>query len=284
MTQRDEITNQRDEISRSNRSVTDSIRYAKRIQSSMLPDASLINQIFDDHFVFYIPKDIVSGDFYWMTQIKNEHVNKVIIAASDCTGHGVTGAFMSIMGINLLNTLVNEQGIYSPEIFLQSMRSIIISPLHQDNSVGQGRDGMEIFICCIDINNSKFEFAGAGTRMLFFNGDEKSVYTMNVLQGNRMPVDYHVYMEDFDLQVFEYSRGDIFYLFSDGYRDQQGGANRKCMGSHRFYDLINRNVSLAMKDQKTVLIDYFKSRREEGRSDGSMMEQIDDVMVLGLRL
>ncbi len=155
--QRDIVISQKDHIEKINTEMTDSIKYAKYIQSSVLPKADQLDSTLGEHFILYKPKDIVSGDFYWTSKIEN----KTVVAAVDCTGHGVPGAFMSMLGMTLLNEIINKEYITHPGVILRRLRKEVIDSLKQKGERGEQKDGMDISLCTLDPENMKLQFAGA---------------------------------------------------------------------------------------------------------------------------
>lgn len=290
-TQNVKIKQQRDLVVKQKKEITDSIQYAKRIQTAILPRKETLDAIFSDYFVLFKPKDIVSGDFYWV----QEQNNMRFFAAVDCTGHGVPGAFMSMLGISYLNEIVLEKGITVPSEILARLRSIIISTLHQTGQVGESKDGMDIALCVIDTASNTLQYAGANNSMYLIreaaynhadvsnrvfkihehSPDEK--YYLAELKADKMPIGVHAKDKlPFTNHTIQLKENDSIYVFSDGYVDQFGGENHKKFLSKRFRDLLLSVQHLPMSEQKQLLY----SHHEEWKGH---LEQIDDVLVIGVK-
>jgi ligand-binding sensor domain-containing protein/serine phosphatase RsbU (regulator of sigma subunit) len=268
--QKEKIEDHLHEIEEQKREITDSIIYAKRIQTAALPVSEFINKIVPEHFVLFKPKDIVSGDFYWVGE-KNE---KVIIVAADCTGHGVPGAFMSMLGISFLNKIVNEKGIVDPDIILNKLRENVIRALKQEASAEfEPNDGMDMAICTIDYKNLKLQFAGSNNPLYFIKNNEE----MEVIKGDKMPVALYDSMDDFKVHELDIKKGDIFYIFSDGYADQFGGPRKRKFMYKPFRKLLKEISNKEMNEQKDILDKKIEKWRGE-------MQQVDDIIVFGLRI
>jgi serine phosphatase RsbU (regulator of sigma subunit) len=279
-----EIEKQKDHIQKINTDITDSINYAKYIQSSILPKADQLELYLGEHFVLYKPKDIVSGDFYWISYIEN----KTIIAAVDCTGHGVPGAFMSMLGTALLNEIINKEYITHPGVILRRLRKEVINSLQQKGERGEQKDGMDIALCTLDLENMKLQFAGANNPLYLIRksnlekvgvlrseltGDDR----LYEIKGDLMPIGIHDRMENFTTHEINIYKGDSFYLFTDGFPDQFGGRDSKKFGYKQFREHLLKNNSMTMPGQKTSLEKVLK----EWMGNNS---QIDDILVVGFRI
>jgi serine phosphatase RsbU (regulator of sigma subunit) len=257
---------QRDQIAYQKKHITDSIHYALRIQRAILPSLELFTDEIE-HFVLYKPRDIVSGDFYWV----NKKDNLWIVIAADCTGHGVPGAFMSMLGVSFLNEIVNNKHIHRPDLILNALRDNIISALKQMESQSDVKDGMDITVCAIDFKTGILEWAGANNPLFLVQNGE-----LNHVKGDKMPVAIHDRMEPFTLNTFKLNKGDTFYTFSDGYVDQFGGENQKKFLSKNFKDVIMSIQDKSMYEQGIKLDEVFEDWKKD-------VEQVDDVTVIGLR-
>ena len=249
--------------------ITDSIHYASRIQKALMPSSEELEEFFPYHFVLNKPKDIVSGDYYWVSRKQN----KLIFAVADCTGHGVPGAFMSIMGINFLNEIVNKPEVPNANEILNELRQQLIKSLGQTGDRDEARDGMEMALCVVDLENKIIQFSGA-FRPLFLISEGH----LKVFRGDRMPIG--IYNEEelsFTNKEFPYKENDMIYMFTDGYVDQIGGPHRKTFKSVRFKELLWEIQQKPMKEQGMIL-------REEVEIWRSGQEQIDDIMVVGIKL
>lgn len=259
------ISEQKNVIEEKNTHIINSLNYAKYIQDAILPSTDYINSNFADAFVLYNPKDIVSGDFYWFHEIDS----KRIIAVVDCTGHGVPGAFMSMIGNTLLNKIIKTKGILDPATILFELRKEVISTLEQNNKKEQN-DGMDISLAIIE--NQKVQFAGAFNPLIHISKQETKVY-----KADRMPIGRYHKKDDtpFTKHEFSVKQGDAVFIYSDGYHDQFGGTEDKKFGSKRFKNLLQEISSLKANDQQ------FKLEQELKQWQGDT-PQTDDVTVIGL--
>ena len=268
-TQKKEIELQRDIIDKRNAHITASITYARNIQNAIMPPAEIMRKLLPDSFVLNKPKDIVSGDFYWMSE-KN---NKVVFALADCTGHGVPGAFMSLLGVTLLNEIVNVEGITNSDDIVKTLRKKVIFSLRQNRKESVISDGFDIAVCVLDENRKQLHYTGAMNDMVYIHDGK-----LEVLKADHVSVSIMFEnLEDFSVKDLAYKNGDVLYLFSDGYEDQFGGSRNKKYMSHRFYDSLLEIHKLPMTDQKEIL----EKRFDEWKQDEI---QTDDVLVLGIRL
>jgi serine phosphatase RsbU (regulator of sigma subunit) len=281
--QKDEIEKQRDVVMYQKKEITDSIHYAKRIQTAVLPDDKILKDTFADYFVLFRPKDIVSGDFYWMSS-KNENV---IFTAADCTGHGVPGAFMSMLGVSFLNKIVNESGIVQPSEILKHMRENVIIALKQEGTFETTKDGMDISLCSVDIKKMKLEFSGANNPLLIIRKDEAG-YEIIEFKGDKMPIGFHSRMDDFTNHEFDIKKGDTIYLFSDGFVDQFGGPDGRKFMKPRFKQMLVDNQILDLDLQKiafnTILDEWIKSTGDPISGHNPALGQIDDIILIGVRV
>jgi serine phosphatase RsbU (regulator of sigma subunit)/Flp pilus assembly protein TadD len=267
------IEQKSNELAEKNKEVTDSIRYAKRIQQAIFPTDELIKSHLPESFVLFKPKDIVSGDFYWL-QPSFLNNNLFYIAAVDCTGHGVPGAFMSIVGNNLLTEAVKVSGKIKPSEILDELNKNLSIYLHQKNDSTSIRDGMDISLCAIDRERNMLTFAGAynhlymirNNELHIFNADKKAIGTWS--EENYMPYNQH----NITLQ-----KGDVFYIFSDGYADQFGGPKGKKFKASQLRDLLLSVHQEPFNKQKEQLNNKFESWRGN-------LEQVDDVLVIGFKI
>jgi serine phosphatase RsbU (regulator of sigma subunit) len=264
-----EIVRQKDIIEQKNQAITDSIQYASRIQSAVLPPLDFIDEWEMENFILYRPKDIVSGDFYW--GMKKE--NRIILAAVDCTGHGVPGALMSMLGHSFLDEILITKKLTDAATILNLLRDEVINALRQRGMVGEARDGMDIALCILDREAGVIEFAGANNPLYLVRESK-----LTKLPADRMPIGIHVTsISSFTNTKAEIKPGDCLYLFSDGYADQFGGSRGKKFMYKPFQDLILRNHSEPMQIQKEILENTFI--KWMGTRD-----QVDDVLVIGLRI
>jgi len=264
--QRDLAAAQRDQISYQKRHIEDSIMYAKRIQTALIPSLELFSDKLE-HFVLYKPLAIVSGDFYWVSTQSNPQV----IISADCTGHGVPGAFMSMLGVTMLNEIVNGKHILMPDQIIENLRQGIIKSLKQVAEEDSIKDGMDIAVCLIDFENNTLWFAGANSPLYLVRNGELIHY-----RGDKMPVAIHYKMEPFTLHKIDLLKGDAFYVFSDGYADQFGGPNQKKFMSMQLRETLVTMTGMPMLKQGERLNEIF----EEWRGAGP---QIDDMTMIGVR-
>ena len=277
--QKDEIARQRDVVTYQKKEITDSIHYAERIQQAVLPEEKILKKTFSDYFIILRPKDIVSGDFYWMTE-KNNHV---VFTAADCTGHGVPGALMSMFGVSFLNKIVNESGIVKPSAILTSLRENVISALKQEGSLKASKDGMDIALCSVDMKKMKLWFSGANNP-LYIIRKEKNEYVFIEKRGDRMPIGYYSIMTDFTNHELDIQKGDTIYLFSDGFIDQFGGPDGRKFMVPRFKQMLLDNQELDMASQKEAFINTLEGWIKHPSDHTPHHEQIDDVILLGIRI
>jgi serine phosphatase RsbU (regulator of sigma subunit) len=264
------VLKQKDEIELQNIEITDSINYAKRIQSSILPDVNKLLEAFNDAFIIFNPRDIVSGDFYWFDKIDE---NRLIIVCADSTGHGVPGAFMSMIGSTLLQDIITRKGITKPSEILTLLDKQIFSTLNQNIDVGVSNDGMDMVICEFDIKSRHIRFASA-MRPVIIVIDGESFY----IRGNRCSVGGESVIEKyFDDQEYYLSKGDTIYLFSDGLPDQFGGAEGKKMKIARLKKLIEEVSKLPMTEQKEIISNFFFDWKGD-------YEQVDDILLMGIKV
>jgi len=258
------------ELAQKNKDITSSIQYAKRIQLAILPPLEQIYRHFPDSFVLYKPKDIVSGDFYWFG-VKG---GIKIIAAVDCTGHGVPGAFMSMIGHNLLNQIISENGIIQPDQILNALHNGVQAALKQGTNVVDTSDGMDVALCAIDTANNEIKYAGA-YRPIYVVGEnkfEKIEADKFPIGGSQLDVE-----RKFKCHTIKYQKGDAVYMSSDGYADQFGGVKGKKFMVKRFNDLLLSVYTKSMKEQEAILEKTFEEWRGE-------YQQVDDILVVGIKL
>ena len=263
-----ELSLQKDLIEEKNSEIVDSIQYALRLQTAILPTSQYMQDHLKDHFVLFQPKDIVSGDFYWMTTVED----KILIAAVDCTGHGVPGAMVSIVGANGLNRCVKEFGLTKPSEILEKLREIVIETFNSAHE--EVKDGMDMSILCFDMKSNMVEFAGANNPLWIAR---KKDSTMDIVKGDKQPIGKFDYAKPFTNHSVRIYKGDCLYLFTDGYADQFGGERGKKLKYKPFQEQILKNIHLPMHEQKTILHTGFNKWM-------SNFEQVDDVCVIGIKI
>jgi len=273
--QKEEIEKQRDLANRQKKDILDSIEYASRIQNALLPPEYMLEQGLSEYFLLFNPRDVVSGDFYWMTNKDN----KIIIAAADCTGHGVPGAFMSMLGIAFLNEIVNKitenKHVYSLQAneILNQLRKYIIDSLHQDKEASDSKDGIDIALTIMDFDNKKIQYAGAHNSLILIRNNE-----IIEKKADRMPVAIHKKADkSFTNHEIDIQDNDMIYMFSDGYPDQIGGPKGRKFMARKFKKLLLEIHQKPMEEQKQILYDKYEEWK-----DG--YQQLDDILVIGSRL
>ncbi len=266
--QRDMVVKQKEQIEKTHNAISESIDYATRLQESILPNTDLLLEHFADHLVLFRPKLKVSGDFYWWSEVENQ----VIIAVADCTGHGVPGAFMSMLGVSLLREIVNKEFITQPGVILRRLRKEVIRSLDQKGDIGEQKDGMDMALVTINTDTLKCEYAGANNPIYLVRDQQLTEY-----KPDRMPISYYFKMGRFTTHEIQLQPGDQIYLFSDGYADQFGGKNRKKYKYKAFKELLIENTGAHMYQQHKALLETIV----EWQGD---FEQIDDMVILGIRI
>jgi serine phosphatase RsbU (regulator of sigma subunit) len=264
-----QLMDQKEIIELKNKSIIQSINYAKRIQLAILPSQQVIHQHLPDSFIFYLPKDIVSGDFYWFSHKDG----KSIIAAADCTGHGVPGAFMSMIASSLLSETVNEKGITQPGDILDALRKGIIKALAQSGNPEEAKEGLDIALCCYDKESSTLEYAGAFNPLYFIHKGQ-----LTELKANKQPIGIYPGKQNipFTNHIINIESGDAVYIFTDGFADQFGGSEGKKFRYKPFQELLLTIGSENTATQQNLLYQAFESWRGDTK-------QIDDVLVIGMR-
>jgi serine phosphatase RsbU (regulator of sigma subunit) len=264
------IEKQKEEIEEQKKHIMDSIYYARRIQNAILPSFNVIDNYLRDYFILYLPKDIVSGDFYWM----NGTDGLCMIAAVDCTGHGVPGAFMSIVGFNQMNYAVSVKKARSAALIMDELNAGVINTLNENVSDTSIKDGMDMALCIFDFERMNLEFAGANNPMLLIREGEVTMY-----KGDRFPIGVYEgsVPKPFTNNEIAIRTSDCVYMFSDGYPDQFGGPDNKKFMLRRFQELLRDIHSMPMNQQKEILT----QRLNEWRGNN---EQVDDILVIGIRV
>ncbi len=253
-----------------NKEITDSIQYAKNLQLAILPPDNQIKRLLPDSFVLYKPKDIVSGDFYWV----EEWGSQILVAAADCTGHGVPGAFMSILGNNLLQQAVFHFGLEKPFLILNNINKNISRMLHQSQDTSSVKDGMDIALISIDKTKNILEFAGAFNPLWIFRNA-----ALIEIKGDKHPVGAFIdeELKPFNHHEFKLQKDDVIYIFTDGYADQFGGINKKKFMVKKLKELIHSIHQLPMQGQESELLKQHILWKEE-------VEQTDDILIIGIKI
>jgi serine phosphatase RsbU (regulator of sigma subunit) len=264
-----ELKIQKEKITLIHKDITDSIEYAKGIQQAILPNIADFFEAFNEILFIYQPRDIVSGDFYWCQRVEN----KFFFAVGDCTGHGIPGAFMSLLGLNNLNQIIEENKIYNVAEILHQLDALLVKALKQRNKDSFSNDGMDIAVCCFDCDTKELEFASAKRPMYYFS-DEK----FEIILPSRVSVGGIDSSEKtFSKQTVKLKKEDVIYLFTDGYADQFGGDSNRKISTTRFKNLLKDIHTKPLIEQKIYLANFFDTWQGTN-------EQIDDILVLGLRI
>jgi serine phosphatase RsbU (regulator of sigma subunit) len=267
--QKEKLELEHQKVSQQRKEMIDDITYSKRIQNAILPMQELVTSIFPEHFILNIPRNIVSGDFYWV----GEKSGRKFIAVADCTGHGISGAFMTMAGIAFMNDIFNRHTIEDPSEVLFLLREHVMKLLQQKGIEGEASDGMDIALCIVDENTRSIHYAGANNPLYLITRGELLVF-----KADRMPIGIHVnFNQSFSSQKINYYPGDMMYLFSDGFPDQFGGPDNKKFRYKQFQDLLSSVHSRQIGDQyETLRNSFYHWKGNE--------EQVDDILVVGIRL
>jgi serine phosphatase RsbU (regulator of sigma subunit) len=287
--QHDEITRQKAIIEKNNNALVSSIRYAQNIQKSLLPEEDVFPEIFKEHFLIYEPKEIVSGDFYWV----GRQNGTTLLAIADSTGHGVPGAFLSLMGISFLNEYIARRKYQSPSQLLDEMRLFFISSLHQQEGKNDQKDGIEMACIAIDHQNSSLVYSGA--KMPIYIASNKPVMLnqniskavwgkIHKVSGDRMPISFHKKMVPFKNHTLMLNEGDMLYIMSDGFADQfkhdeaviSAGQSER-FSSQRFLKLLNEIYFLTANQQRETILESLHNWKKDS-------QQVDDITVIGIRV
>lgn len=264
-----EVVAQKEEIEKKNKDITASINYAQRIQQAMLPQKKIIKEAFDEAFILFMPRDIVSGDFYWYAKVDD----KEIITAIDCTGHGVPGAFMSLIGEAYLNQIIERQEITQPDLILNELHKYIRKALKQEAQ--ENHDGMDMALCVVDKKNKILEFAGAKNPLVYIQNNE-----ITVIKGDKRPiggVQWEETERKFTRHIIDISKPTSFYIYTDGFGDQCGGGDHRKFMVRNLNNLFLEIHNSTCDDQEAIFLDIFTKWKGEER-------QIDDVLIIGCKI
>ena len=264
-----QLVEEKEVVEAQNKEIRESINYAKRIQASILPSKQKIKQYFNDSFIYYAPKDIVSGDFYWFEYSRK----KPLFAVVDCTGHGVPGAFMSIIGYTQLNEIVSDQKITDPGVILKELDKRVKISLNQNNPQEKNsKDGMELGIISVNFEQGKLEYAGAMRPLYYTKGGE-----LHIIKGDKFSIGgFSRHRKQFTTHRIPIEKGDCFYLFSDGYPDQFGGPRGKKFMTRNVAQMITNICHLPMAEQGIIVKNAFLDWKKNE-------EQVDDILISGIR-
>ena len=284
--QRDELEQQKDILTEQKQEITDSINYAQKIQEAVLPDEILLNDLLPEHFVLFKPRDIVSGDYYWIRQIKNF----TVIVVADCTGHGVPGAFMSMLGISMLNEIVSRSRFDNAGEILNRLRKKIKDTLKQEGKEEEQKDGMDMSLAIIDNDSNDLQYAGAFNPLYLIRRKDQMTaselidkvsmelnqHRLIEIKGDRQPIAIYSAEKEFKTNHLEIKKDDTLYMFSDGYADQMGGPRGKKFMAKQFKELLLSIQDESMNRQKEIL----NVTLEDWIKD---VQQLDDILVFGIR-
>ncbi|MDQ3046815.1 MAG: tetratricopeptide repeat protein [Bacteroidota bacterium] len=264
------INKQKAIVDAKNKEVLDSINYAKKIQEAIIPTRAELRNVFPQSFVMLLPKDIVSGDFYWLTRSGQQ----VFFAVADCTGHGVPGGFMSMLGTALLNEIITEKHIHEPCDILDMLKLKIILALRQSDNTNENKDGMDIAVFRLDLNLLELTFAGANNSMYLLRGK-----SLTEFKGNKFPIGFAGTnnIMQFSQQKMQLKKDDLLYMFTDGYPDQFGGPQGKKLKYKPLEEMLIANAEKPMDEQRKILIDAHEKWKGE-------LEQVDDICIAGIRI
>lgn len=262
------------DLEEKNKSITQSIEYSIYLQQALLPPIKSIDKLVTDKFIFSKSRDLIGGDFYWFKQFGS----KLYFAVADCTGHGVPGALMSVLGISALNGVMSDGFYYSPNELLGKLRKKILNTFHQRSKGKYISDGMDIAVCFIDFENLKMQYAGANMPLYLARKDSTDNYELIKKAPDRMPIGYHPYMKNsFTNHYIDLMDGDRVYLFTDGYTSQFGGEKNKTFKSKRLFELLSRIQKYPLKEQKDRLERNFLDWKAENF-------QVDDILAVGIQI
>lgn len=250
------------------RQITDSIEYASRIQKAVLPPGELISSLFPESFIFNLPKDIVSGDYFYIA-VKKE---KIYVAVADCTGHGVPGAFMSMLGLSLIKEVILQEKELLANDILNELRDVLMKALHQTGREDEAKDGMDIALCVIDRQIMHLEYSGANNPCFIIRNNE-----LIELKPDRMPIGIHPVLKPFTSHRLNILKNDVIYLFSDGFRDQIGGATLKKFKIQQFNEMLINIHAMPLLQQSAALLERHIAWRRD-------MEQTDDILIVGIKV
>ncbi|MBN2892298.1 MAG: SpoIIE family protein phosphatase [Bacteroidales bacterium] len=288
--QRDELHFKNEEISKQQDKIISSIQYAKKIQTAILPE-NILDKNNIENFILFRPRDIVSGDFYWMKSFED----KTVIAVADCTGHGVPGAFMSMLGISFLNEIVTKNNISNSGAILNELREKIKRALRQKGNIDEQKDGMDLALCIIDSKNMEMQFSGAYNSLYLIRSKQSiadnkislgvgkhTLVTANQLElydikGDRQPIAIHIEETLFSTQKINIVKGDLIYVFTDGFVDQLGGEHYQKYYSKNFKKMLLSICEKPMNEQHKILDDEIENWIGKN-------EQVDDILLVGIRI
>jgi len=267
--QKKEIEAHQKELEEKSKEITDSINYAKKIQTAFIPSDKMFASHFADSFVYFKPKDIVSGDFYWIA----ERNNKIFYVTADCTGHGVPGGFMTMLGLSFLEEIIIIKGEMNTDAIVNYLRDRIVSTLKQSGDAGESKDGMDIAVCCIDKEKNLLSYSGANNPIYIARKGE-----LIEIKADKQPCGFYFELKPFTKKEISLEPNDIIYSFTDGYADQFGGEKGKKFRYKSLEKILLENCNKPLTEQKTILSDSMNNWM------GQKHEQLDDILVIGVKI
>lgn len=265
------VEHQKEIVEEKNKEILDSIIYAKRLQDAILPPLKVVKEYLPDSFILYKPKDIVAGDFYFMEPIGN----KIVIAAADCTGHGVPGAMVSVVCANALNRAVKEFNLTESGKILDKVRELVLETFSKSES--EVKDGMDISLCVMDLKLQKLYWSGANNPLWLFRKNENGIVDLTEYKPDKQPIGKTEQPLPFNTSVIDCKKEDTFYIFTDGYEDQFGGEKGKKFKSSKMKEMLLSFQSLSMENQRLSILSSFENWKGD-------LEQVDDVCIIGIRI
>jgi len=263
-----ELITQKEKVTKQNQEITQSIRYARRIQEAILPSEKMFQENFSEYFVFFKPKNIVSGDFYFLRKI-NDYI---VFAAIDCTGHGVPGAFMSMLGMAFMNDIVRQKEVTKASQILDLLRENVKQSLNQTGKKGEQKDGMDMAVCVVNTKTNNLQFAGAHNPLVIIRDNKLTEF-----KGDKMPVGIHRKETEFTNHEYTLQKNDKLYVFSDGFVDQLCEKDKSKYKSKRLKEFLLKSSNVSLSEQKELLEKEFYSWKGN-------FKQIDDVVIIGVKM
>ncbi|HOS83524.1 MAG TPA: SpoIIE family protein phosphatase, partial [Bacteroidales bacterium] len=264
-----QLQEQNKKIAQQYKEIKQSMTYAKRLQNAILPNKYKFSSVFKDHFILYKPRDIVSGDFYWISEKRK----KTYIVTADCTGHGIPGAFLSMLGISFLNQIVSKNHDISPHDILHKL-GLLFSETINNHDDHMTRDSMDISVCLIDHSSKTMEYAGAYNPIYIIRNHELYELTVDKFSLHK---DYAAEMPKFTNKIFTLQENDKVFMFTDGYADQFGGDLNKRFSKRRFKQILTSSSNKSMPKQKSILEETHETWKGK-------QEQVDDILILGFEI
>lgn len=280
----EEITLQKKYLEKVHKGTTDSINYASRLQKVILPSENLLQKYFSEHFIFYQPKEIVSGDFYWYRYIERNGRRYFALVAADSTGHGVPGSLVSMLGISLLNETVIRNRLEDSNIVLEMLRRDVKATFSHSDENLLTKDGIDMAFCLIDLDSLEMQYAGANRPLLLIKQNGQEEKTLLEYKPTKSPIGTHHKEYDFENHVIQLEKGDKIYLCSDGYADQVGGPDGRKYYFKRFKELLVSIHEKSMEEQKEIIIKTHNDWIEHEYKGEDKFKQVDDILVMGVKV